>query len=134
MPSASLVVRTVKSVFPSCRLFREDAPPDGFSSPDSETPTEDFTNMVMFCRKSKRPFTFRTPVEADYLGSQARQLFLLPTHEIDPSYFERRKGDEEASILKKGHTGVLETYQQRSAVGHWRIMRTVLPDVVWESW
>ena len=134
MPSASLVVRTVKSVFPKCRLFREDALPNGFSAPDIETPTEDFTNMVMFCRKSKGAFTFRTPIEADYLGSQARQQFLLPLHEIDNSYFEGRKGDKEVGILRKGHTKVLGNYQQSSAVGHWRIMRTVLPDVVWENW
>ncbi|KAL9122301.1 MAG: hypothetical protein Q9187_001149 [Circinaria calcarea] len=115
MPSASLVVRTVKSVFPSCRLFREDAPPDDFSSAGIETPTKDFTNMVMFCRKSKGALTFRNPVEADYLGSQGRKRFLLPTHEIDSSYFEERKGDEKSGVLRKGQTGVLENYQRSSA-------------------
>ena len=90
--------------------------------------------MVMFCRKSKGAFTFRNPVEADCLGSQARKHFLLPTHEIDSSYFEGRKEDEKTRVLRRGQTGVLENYQQSSAVGHWRIMRTVLPDVIWESW
>ncbi len=90
--------------------------------------------MVMFCRKNKGPFTFRNPAEADCLGSQARRYHLLPQHEISPSYFDNRVGDEQLGILKRGQTQKLEALQRESAVGHWRIMRTVLPDTIWENW
>ena len=134
MPSASSVIRTVKSVFPTCRLFREDAEPARPYSPDTDTPTQDFTNMVMFCRKSLEPFTFRTPVEADFLETQSRRYSLLPQHEVESGYFGGRKDERDVRILKRGQTQVLEKYQKQSAVGHWRLMRTVLPHAVWENW
>ena len=147
MPSASSVVRTVKSIFPACRLFREDAAPS--SSPpnnnnnnnnNNHPPLQDFTNMVIFCRKSPEPFTFRTPVEADFLDTQSRRHHLFPKHEIASGHFDgRKKGgehddDNEVGILKRGQTQVLEKWQKQSAVGHWWLMRTVLPHAVWENW
>ncbi len=90
--------------------------------------------MVMFCRKTKGPFTFRAPVEADCLGSQARRYHLLPQHEIDANYFAGRVSGGELGTLKRGQTQKLEAFQRESAVGHWRIMRTVLPDIIWENW
>ena len=90
--------------------------------------------MVMFCRKSNETFGFRDPVEADCLGSQARRYHLLPKHEIQASYFKGRNGDGELQVLKAGQTERLEADQKESAVGHWGIMRTVLPDVIWENW
>lgn len=132
--SARLVVHTVTSVFPSCRLFREDAGPTALSSSSDKSAGEDFTNLVMFCRKRKGPFAFRDPVEADCLGSQARRYHLLPQHEIEASYFDGRASDEESGVLRRGQTQKLEAFQRESAVGHWRIMRTVLPDTIWENW
>ena len=88
----------------------------------------------MFCRKSSDGFGFRDPVEADCLGSQARRYHLLPKHEIQASYFEGRPGDGELLILKAGHTQRLEADQKESAIEHWRIMRSVLPDIIWENW
>lgn len=133
-PSARLVVRTVMSVFPTCRLFREDAGPSASSSSSDRSTGLDFTNMVMFCRKKKGSFTFRDPVEADCLGSQARRYHLLPQHEIEASYFHGKESDEEFGVLRRGQTQKLEAFQRESAVGHWRIMRTVLPDKIWENW
>ncbi|ETI23020.1 hypothetical protein G647_04816 [Cladophialophora carrionii CBS 160.54] len=123
MPASSLIYRTVTSVFPSCRVFREDEAPAPGVRPD------DFTNMVFFCRKQDIPVRFRKPVAADFLGSGARRAFLLPKHEIMPEEFVREGG-----ILKHGHTKELEKWQAQSAIGHWRVMRTVLPDAVWENW
>lgn len=127
LTSASLVVHTVKSTFPNCRLFRDDA-----ASLKAEATTDDFTNMVMFCRKTIGDFNFRDPVEADCLGSQARRYYLLPQHEIQADYFKGRDG--EITTLKRGQTQVLEAYEAQSAARHWKIMRTVLPDVIWEAW
>ncbi|KAL8938639.1 MAG: hypothetical protein Q9216_003787 [Gyalolechia sp. 2 TL-2023] len=122
--SASMVVRTILSVFYSCRLFREEAEP----LQDSET---DFTNLVLFCRKAGGSFSFRQPTKEDFLGSQARQYHLLPRHEVDQKYFTKRAGKD---IITKRSSRELEKAQYRSAVGHWKVMRSVLPDAVWENW
>lgn len=90
--------------------------------------------MVMFCQKAKGTLSFRSPTEADFLGSQARRRHLLPKHEIKDSYFDRVKLSEKSKVLRRGQTEILEACQQESALGHWKIMRSVLPDVVWENW
>ncbi|EXJ80446.1 hypothetical protein A1O1_08591 [Capronia coronata CBS 617.96] len=123
MPASSLIYRTITSVFPSCRVFRED------EAPAPGTKADDFTNMVIFCRKQAMPITFRKPTHADFLGSGARREFLLPRHEIPLGAFEK-SGD----VLRSGKTKQLEKWQAQSALGHWRVMRTVLPDVIWENW
>ncbi len=123
MPASSVIYRTITSVFPSCRVFREDEAPAAGNKPD------DFTNMVFFCRKSDVPITFRRPVEADFLGSNARREYMLPTHEILPSSF-----DVGVDVLRSGKTKELERWQAQSAIGHWRVMRTVLPAAVWNNW
>jgi hypothetical protein len=93
--------------------------------------TEDYTNLVMFCRTSREDFTFRTPVEADFLGSPARQQHLLPKNEIfDVENLMKREGQ----VLGKGRTELLKASQTRSAMGHWYVMRKVIPDIVWENW
>ena len=105
-------------------MFREE------TAPEHKELVKEFTNMVMFCRKTASNITFREPTPADFLGSHAREQHLLPKHEIDQSMFDR--GDIE--VLRKGKTKVMEKYQVQSALGHWRIMRLVLPDFVWENW
>lgn len=88
--------------------------------------------MVIFCKKAKTPLTFRRPVEADLLQSRARQAFLEPKYEIAPETFVAK--EKEQAILKKGETAGLRSMQTQSAIGHWKIMRTVIPPVVWENW
>ncbi|KIV85006.1 hypothetical protein PV11_00747 [Exophiala sideris] len=123
MPAASIIHRTITSVFPSCRVFREDEAPAPGVKPD------DFTNMVFFCRKNDKPITFRKPVEADFLGSGARREYMLPQHEIAPETF-----DTSVEVLRSGKTKDLEKWQAQSAIGHWKVMRTVLPNAIWENW
>lgn len=144
LPSASLVIRTIQSVFPSCRIFREDEPTGGKAGssgrsgdPPAASSSEDggdFTNMVIFCQNSPTRLTFRPPTPGDYLGSGARQQFLLPRWEIDPATFGRGRGEEEEVLLRTGRTAELERHQTRSAVDHWAIMRRVLPAEVWQLW
>lgn len=121
LPSAICVIKTVKSVFSSCRLFRETP---------QVTPlgAEDFTNIVMFCTTSRETFAFRDPVEADFLGSPARRKHLFPRNEVN----EVAQGKGE--IIRRGHTAGLEASQMKSAIGHWHVMRRVLPAKVWENW
>jgi hypothetical protein len=122
-----MIVRTIKVVFPSCRIFRED-------DATGQEVKYDFTNMVIFCKKTtSTPLSFRNPIKADFLGSKARESFLLPVHEVDTRIFEVEDASA-AQILRAGNTAAIEAYSLQSAVGHWKIMRTVIPAVIWENW
>lgn len=120
-------MRTIQAVFPSCRIFREQAP-----AKDDENP--DFTNMVLFCKKSSsKPLRFRDPVPADYLRSKSRESYLAPQHELDPALFAAiPKGGRQVLVAKE--IGRLYKYQDRGALEHWEIMRKVVPSAVWENW
>ena len=90
--------------------------------------------MIMFCRKSTEEFSFRDPVELDFLGSPARQQYLKPQHEIPASYFKAGR-QHKGEILRRGKISPeMHKSTVDSAIGHWYLMRTVLPDVVWENW
>ncbi|KAI9780568.1 MAG: hypothetical protein M1839_006686 [Geoglossum umbratile] len=131
-PSARLIVRTIKAVFPVCRIFREDMAP---SPVELMSKKRDFTNLVVFCAKSDKPFSFRKPTEEDYLGSHARRNHLWPKHEVDQEMFQPNDEEEQVGVLKAGKTmQMLQKWQEHSALGHWAIMRTVIPDRVWENW
>lgn len=129
LPGAGVVIRTIKSVFPECRIFREN---DG-SEPPAEEPLN-FINMVVFCKKTRTPpLTFRLPNEDDYLGSQARKSYMYPRREIDSSIFEIADDSTDQRILEVGKTSILEANHVLNAIGHWNIMRNVLPAKVWEN-
>ncbi|KAL2692189.1 hypothetical protein Neosp_002595 [[Neocosmospora] mangrovei] len=127
LPAPQLIYRTIKQVFPSCRIFRE--------SPREEANVErwgsDFTNMVIFCRKTPGDITFRRPVPSDFLRSRARQAFLAPQHEVREQEF---LDSEDTDVLAKNRTGKVTKWHQKSAAGHWKIMRSVLPGKIWEQW
>ncbi|KAH8170958.1 spermine/spermidine synthase domain-containing protein [Sarocladium implicatum] len=126
-PAPRIVVNTIKEVFPSCRIFRE-SPPDAHAT---EAAGMDFTNMVIFCKKTSTPIAFRHPVVEDFLQSRARQRFLEPKHEVLESDL---KGGDDVGILRKNNTEVVTKWHESSAVGHWEVMRTVLPSKIWELW
>lgn len=91
--------------------------------------------MVIFCKHPSSPsnktMTFRQPVRADLLESASRQRHLFPKPELE---IQKEAFQLEGPVLKRGHTRELERWHRRGTVAHWRIMRTVLPDVVWENW
>lgn len=59
----------------------------------------------------------------------------MPVHEIQTEIFESQGVKEgEVGLLSKNDTTRLTQWQQKSAVGHWNVMRTVLPNLVWETW
>ncbi|KAI4109107.1 MAG: hypothetical protein LQ339_001913 [Xanthoria mediterranea] len=131
LPTAHTIIHTILTVFPHCRLFRESpAPPPSSSSTTSPLET-DFTNLVLFCRRSTGAFRFRSPTKADFLGTQARKHHLLPRYEVDGAGF-LGKGDE--GVVRKNNTQIMKASQMPGAVGHWAVMRTVIPDAVWENW
>ncbi|KAF2803271.1 spermine/spermidine synthase [Mytilinidion resinicola] len=131
LPSTLLILSTVHAIFPACRLFRDNLP-----SRTSQPSEPDFINMVVFCAKNDLgkggdAIYFREPTEDDFRGSLAKRAHLMPQAklEIDFNY----EVDKE-NVLKRGETAELEAHQNKGAVSHWRIMRTVLPDAVWEMW
>ncbi|KAH7112899.1 S-adenosyl-L-methionine-dependent methyltransferase [Dendryphion nanum] len=130
LPSTRLVLNTIHSVFPACRLFRDTARPDTWKEGDA-----DFLNMVVFCVKDdggqgKFAIQFRQPDDQDWRGSIARQNFLRPRDELEIVYAVERDG----AVMKRKDVGELEKWHREGAVSHWKIMRTVLPDGVWELW
>lgn len=126
-PPLAVITNTVRTVFPSCRIFREH-PRDWEALRRTRS---DFTNMVMFCTRSGAEVQFREATEADMLNSPSREQFLVPKHEARPQDF--LVGAEEGLVTKKDAMK-LEKWQQASAIGHWGVMRTVLPKEVWENW
>lgn len=133
LPPPSIIVRTIKTVFPTCRLFREHPRDDD----DFAKTGRDFTNMVIFCTKQATGrISFRTPNERDLLNSPSRRAFLLPQHEVMEANLklgEKEEG-EEGGVLRKNETERLVKWHEMSALGHWTVMRTVLPEAVWEAW
>lgn len=127
LPPPAVVVRTIREVFPSCRIFREHPRDEEVF----ETAKSDFTNMVIFCTKLSMGVTFREPTQRDLLNSPSREAFLVPKHEVREEDF--LVGREEG-VLLRNDTVKLEKWHQTSALGHWAVMRTVLPDAVWNNW
>ncbi|OTB00291.1 hypothetical protein M426DRAFT_324434 [Hypoxylon sp. CI-4A] len=129
LPPLGIVMNTIQEVFPSCRIFREGEPP----SPEKlEETGRDFDNVIVFCTKTGDEVTFREPTEADFLGSLARKAYLFPKHEVDQSAFSATA--EGAGILRVNETEKLAKWHDQSALGHWAVMRTVLPTHIWENW
>lgn len=91
--------------------------------------------MVIFCTKdASTPLTFRKPTKKDLLGSKTRERFLPPTIEISKDVFEMKEGEKGDEVLSKKNTKEIEKWHAKSAIGHWWIMRDLIPAVVWESW
>ena len=124
-----LVLNTILSVFPTCRVFR-DQPPE--KDKDNEAVGE-FINMILFCRKKPNGgLRFRAGTPDDWRGSLSRKALLPPPKHLEIGFPKNiGKGGE---VLKRGGEAELEKYHRDAAKHHWKIMRTVLPDAIWENW
>jgi hypothetical protein len=122
-----IVVNTIRHVFPSCRIFREHPRNEEQYAKDAS----DFVNMVIFCTKLDGDIAFRQPTARDLLNSPSREAFLLPQHEVRDADFTEGRDD---GVLTRNDTGKLARWHGRTAVGHWTVMRTVLPEGVWVGW
>ncbi|CZT20757.1 related to spermine/spermidine synthase family protein [Ramularia collo-cygni] len=128
LPLTKLVINTINIVFKGqCKIFR-DSPLEAKNQLNSDQ-EEDFLNMVIFCRNTPGPISFRRPVKADFLGSKSREHYMLPKAELEIQ-FPR----QDSRVLDDGDEEGWSGQQAESAKRHWRIMRKVLPDVVWELW
>ncbi|GAP88408.1 putative spermine spermidine synthase [Rosellinia necatrix] len=128
LPPLSIVVNTIKGIFPSCRIFRENEPP---SEDKVDEAGRDFDNVMIFCLKAHDEITFRKPVEADFLKSMSRRQFLVPQHEVPLSAFSTR---DDVGILRANETEKLAKWHDQSALRHWDVMRTVMPSEIWNQW
>ena len=154
------VIKTVLNVFPLCRVFRESEAATTSNSEKAEgsQDEEDFTNLIFFCLHpsttpdSETAFSFRDPVEADFLQTVSRREILVPKHEIsvsallsslsvDPSgdgvERSKRNGtdtEDDLVTVQKVRKGKYASEQDQGRQGHWKVMRGVLQDVVWENW
>ncbi|KAG0148691.1 hypothetical protein CROQUDRAFT_654524 [Cronartium quercuum f. sp. fusiforme G11] len=116
-----LVLSTLFSVFPHCRIFSEKT-----DEPKTES---DFQNLVVFCMPDTRP-EFRPLTEADVFGSRHRYWILnnLTDQELMISGLPRSN-----LILNEKSGNELELAQIKSAIDHWGVMREVLSDSAWEN-
>lgn len=90
--------------------------------------------MVLFCKaSSSTPVTFREPVRADFLGSGSRQEYMIPKIEIPLDTVEKADISDSDTLRWKKRSKLIAA-QRESAVGHWKVMRTVLPPKIWELW
>ncbi|KAF1939853.1 hypothetical protein EJ02DRAFT_244511 [Clathrospora elynae] len=131
--STRLVLNTIHAIFPACRLFRDAPAPEVLKEGEA-----DFINMVIFCVKNdhgrgKAAVQFRDTVQSDLLGSIARQNFLKPQESLEVQY-EYVSKENGGRVMGNADVGELEKFHKEGAVSHWKIMRTVLPEGVWEMW
>jgi len=135
-------LNTIYKVFDGqCRLFRE-SPAEDKSIVSSAATDDDFSNIVVFCRNSPGPITFRNPIEADFLGSWSRRQHLLPKPESEIQFPRHRQGvageaqrsESHPQVLKAGEEKSWLKQQAESAKRHWHVMRREIPDAVWELW
>ncbi|KAL2266137.1 hypothetical protein VTJ83DRAFT_5489 [Remersonia thermophila] len=130
LPPPRIVYNTIRAVFPTCRMFREHPRDDK----DFAATGRDFTNMVIFCTKQKfEAISFREPTIKDMLNSPSRNAFLMPKNEVLESDLVENVGEAEG-VLARNSTDRLVKWHEQSAMGHWAVMRTVLPEAVWKAW
>jgi hypothetical protein len=114
------------SIFPTCKIFRE-------HDRTTELYAGDFTNLVIFCKKTSSPISFRETEKADFLGSRAREGWIPPRLEVDAGIFEE-KAETQTETSEGGKVSEIQDWHKKSAVGHWGIMRGVVPPIVWDNW
>jgi hypothetical protein len=128
--STKQIINTINLAFArQCRMFRD-------SEQSSETGETDFLNMVIFCKNAvDGNLEFRAPVEADYLGTVSRRHYLMPQESLELKFpTETEMEDEAVQTLTIDNLSEFEKKQIESAKRHWKIMRLVVPDFVWELW
>jgi hypothetical protein len=73
------------------------------------------------------------------MGSLSRKEFIPPDKELEMFFPQIRGGEAKYMktndlLLTRGNEQIIEKYHHQSAVRHWTVMRTVLPDAIWENW
>ncbi|KAI6035057.1 hypothetical protein F5J12DRAFT_790765 [Pisolithus orientalis] len=131
--SSRAVATTLFKAFGQCRAFH-----DHLGAIPDQHLHDEFVNIVFFCSKSASPLAFRPSVEGDYLHSYLRRHVLsdLERRELPISIVRNASvWSEEAEevFLLTDKNNKLNEWQRADAAEHWRIMRKVMPDIVWET-
>ncbi|EJD07975.1 S-adenosyl-L-methionine-dependent methyltransferase [Fomitiporia mediterranea MF3/22] len=130
--SSKAVYLSLKRTFGQCRVFHD----YDIRVPDQKL-TSEFINLVFFCSPSSDPLTFRPAKREDYMSSYLREhvLSVLPDREVPP---ELILGDitpeQERKWVLTDKRNPLGAWQDKGALDHWKVMRTVLPDFVWNTY
>ncbi|KAG1752575.1 uncharacterized protein EDB91DRAFT_1103330 [Suillus paluster] len=132
--SSQAILVTLLRAFGQCRAFH-----DLIESISQEQFHSQFVNIVFFCSPSSTPLTFRPAVEDDYLHSYLRRHVLssLDKREIDHTQIRDSSiwsvDTDEKFVLTDAHN-MLNKWQEGEAFEHWKLMREIVPDVVWETY
>lgn len=103
-------------------------------------------NLLVICATGD--WRFRHPVEADFLGSESRKQYLVPTNELMSLDVDLRSFREDREECLGGiclpntastrmnflQRSTYSQARQRSAKLHWQAMRQAIPAIVWETW
>ncbi|KAH7930722.1 S-adenosyl-L-methionine-dependent methyltransferase [Leucogyrophana mollusca] len=128
------ILTTLLKAFGQCRAFHD------LLEPISEEQFyTDFINLVFFCSTSNVPLTFRPSVKEDYLGSYLRHHVLSSLDKREVNIHQIRgsriwSSETEEKFLLTDMNNKLNEWQRDEALDHWKLMRELLPDVVWETY
>ncbi|KAF3914839.1 hypothetical protein ABW20_dc0104340 [Dactylellina cionopaga] len=145
LKSAKSVIHTIERVFGTCRAFREYQ-----QEKDSELGKGDFTNMVIYCTPFHKPRAdprypylegvkveemqspfFHKPEPSDFLNTWARHQMLMPKFEVDLTDIRKEGKEGKLDVVSIATAHKLREWQKQSAILHWEIMNTVIPQAVW---
>ncbi|KAG8850242.1 hypothetical protein FRB96_000474 [Tulasnella sp. 330] len=138
--SSRAILTTLEDSFAKCRVFHDmlrhkDAPrDDGFL--DSE-----IVNLVFFCTQSDdMQLSLRKPRDSDYLDSRVRQHIFknleymeVPRSRIMGSELSSKQRDNKFYLLTDARNPLYD-WQVGVALEHWKLMRMVLSDEMWEAY
>ncbi|KZP20218.1 S-adenosyl-L-methionine-dependent methyltransferase [Athelia psychrophila] len=131
--AARAILLTLTTVFGECRAFH-----DSLEALTEQQLSEDFINMVYFCTPAPT-LSFRAAAPSDFLNSYMRQAVLttLARREVPLALLignaTEAVGWEAEWVLTEANNQ-LGAWQKPEALKHWKLMRTVLPDVFWETY
>ncbi|KAH6707716.1 S-adenosyl-L-methionine-dependent methyltransferase [Leptodontidium sp. MPI-SDFR-AT-0119] len=129
LPSARIIIQTILTVFPTYRIYRESAQP---IPKQIASDGRDFINIAIFYTNAASAVNFRAPIKKNFLGSKAKQAYLLPQQKVDYSTFEVQEGI--GGPLRRNDTERFRGWQEKSTGGHCAVMRTVISESIWENW
>jgi len=129
--AAHAILATLLAVFAQCRIFHDhDIAQGKFSA-------KELMNIVFFCTPSSTPFKFRGAKKTDYLNTAIRRHFLnqldrreIPIASVLGDHYAKNTTDLSRWIIADANNP-LGMWQRRSAIEHWKVMRTALPHNVW---
>lgn len=131
------ILATLLSSFAQCRAFNDKVQSDG-AYDDTE-----FLNMVFFCTNAQQPLTFREAIPSDTFKSKIREMMYKGWSKLEVplahiasgknTSVEQWKKEELDGWVLTDKTNPLAGWQHQSALDHWKLMRTIMDNVYWET-